>query len=100
MRAAKKHSNMVQRVDLRFRLAGVFMMNEPRFCRESIMEVEFKNTASASGACTRSAAPQYQAFPNDVSMQRTAVGLFVGWPICQYADKPRTRTAQGPNPGS
>ena len=58
------------------------------------MEVEFKNTASASGACTRSAAHQYQAFPDDVSMQRTGVGLFVGWSIREYADKPKDGPAQ------
>ena len=64
------------------------------------MVFKFKNTASASGACTRSAAPQHQAFRDDVSMQRTGVGLFVGWPICEYADKPRTRITQWPNPRS
>ena len=46
------------------------------------------------GACSRSSALQYQAFPDDVSMQRTGVGLFVDWPICEYADKPRTRAVQ------
>ena len=58
--------------------------------RYSARDPMWKSSSRTRGACTRSPALQHQASPDDVSMQRTGVGLFVGRPKYEHADKPRS----------